>query len=76
MLIELGSAWLVVVLGVVSLPDQHRNMAVVGAEIGAGLADRFVVTVHLGWSLTPPVAEHALVLLTEPFHVWSLGVSG
>ena len=76
MLIELGSAGLMVVLGVVALVGEHLDVAVVGAVVGAGLADRFVVAVHGGWSLTPAVAEHALMLLTEPFHVWSLGVGG
>ena len=40
------------------------------------LAVGFVVAVHVGWSLTPAVAEHALVLLAEPSHVGSLGVGG
>jgi len=76
LLVEGGSAGLVVVLGVVSLPDQHLDVALVGGEIGAGLADRFVVAVHLSGSLTPAVTEHPLVLLADSPHVGSLGVGG
>jgi len=75
-LVEAGSAWLVVVLGVVALSGQHRDVALIGAEVGAGLADRFVVAVHGGWSLTPSVAEHALMLLAEPAHVGPFGIGG
>ena len=63
-------------MGVVALADEHRDVARVGGEVGAGLTDRFVVTVHLGWSLAPAVAEHALVLLAEPPHVGAFGVGG
>ncbi len=75
-MIEPDSAGLVVLLGVVSLPDQHRDMVGVGGEVGAGFADGFVAAVHLGWSLAPAVAEHPLVLLTEPLHVRAFGVGG
>ena len=75
-MVEAGSAGLVVVLGVVALLGQYRDMALIGAEIGAGLTDRFVVTVHLGRSLAPAVAEHALVLLAEPPHVGAFSVGG
>ena len=76
LLVEPDSTGLSVVLGVVSLPGQHLDVALVGAEIGAGLADRFVVAVHGGWSLTPSVAEHPLMLLTESLHVGSFSVGG
>jgi hypothetical protein len=76
LLIEPDPIWLIVLLGVVALAGQHRNIVEIGAEVGAGLTDRFVVAVHVGWSLAPAVSEHALVLLTEPLHVRSFGVGG
>jgi len=75
-LVEPDPACLTVLLGVISLPDQHRGMAVVGAVVGARLTDRFVVAIHGGGSLTPAVAEHPLMLLTELLHVGSFSVGG
>jgi hypothetical protein len=76
LLVDAGSAGLLVLAGVVSLPGEHVDACLVGGEVGAGLADRFVVAVHVGGSLTPSVTEHPLVLLTEPPHVRAFGAGG
>ena len=47
--------------GVVALAEEHGLEGVVGGEVGAGLADRLEAAVELGGSLTPAVAEEAVV---------------
>ena len=62
LVVEGCSVGLVVVSGVVSLSDEDGVELEAGAEVGAGLADRFVAAVEQGGSFAVAVAEEPVVL--------------